>query len=133
MEILINCGFFLNYIDPRWLKKVTSAFQPYCCDGDACQVAHVQTTETKPGSRETPSYSECYHSAHTACTLTRLAHYQANIWAQDSCRTHYAGSCRTRMARGWWWWNVHSHRVRRSTSIRGSCGTCEMQLRCEQV
>ena len=35
----------------------------YCCAGDAGQMAHVQTTEAKPGSRETLSY-------------------QANIWAQ---------------------------------------------------
>ena len=48
-----------------------SCFQPYyCCDGDAGKIAHVQTTEAKPGSRETLSDIGCQYSAHTACTLS---------------------------------------------------------------
>ena len=39
----------------------SSCFQPYCSDGDAGKMAHVQATEAKPRSRDTLSFVIIQH------------------------------------------------------------------------
>ena len=40
-----------------------------CYDGDAGKIAHVETTEAKPRSRETRPYTGCHHSAHNQTNI----------------------------------------------------------------